>query len=76
MGPLRLPWKKSLACPVLRSGPMEKLKSTLSFALILVAFGLSSCATEPMTTTTTTTSTTTQSPMNRNNANGLASYMH
>lgn len=54
-------------------------KLNLFFVLTFAAGALlfSSCASQPaMTSTTTTTSTSSNSPMNRNNANGLASYMH
>ena len=57
---------------------MKAIKPISYFALIVVVFTFVSCATAPDTTTTTTTTTTEEarSPLNRNNANGLASYMH
>jgi len=57
---------------VAKADAMEKLKPILFFGLVLVSLAFASCAMQPASTTTTTT----ESPMNRNNANGLASYMH
>ena len=67
---------------VAKHDAMQKLNplSFLFFALTILT--LASCATEPQTTTATTTTTTTttndtsRSPLDRNNGNGLASFMH
>jgi hypothetical protein len=53
---------------------MKKFKP-IYILLLLATFGFASCATTPETTTTTTT-TVEKTPMNRNDSNGLASYMH
>jgi len=55
---------------------MKKLNSLCFLALVLVTLIFASCASQPAMTSTTTTSTTTQSPLNRQNNNGLASYIH
>ncbi len=55
---------------------MEKLNSLCFVTLALVTLLFASCASQPAMTSTTTTTTTTQSPLNRNNSNGLASYIH
>ncbi len=58
---------------------MKAIKPMSYFALLVVVFAFVGCAALPDTATTTTTTTTTEearSPLNRNNANGLASYMH
>jgi len=44
--------------------------------LTLITLSFASCATQPTTTSTTTTTTTSESAMNRNQGNGLASFMH
>jgi uncharacterized lipoprotein YajG len=54
---------------------MKKFNS-IHILLLLAVFTLASCATAPETTTTSTTTTVEKSPMNRNESNGLASYMH
>lgn len=53
---------------------MKKIKAVCVLAVLALICGLAGCATQPTTTTTTTETTT--SPMNRNDNNGLASFLH
>lgn len=51
---------------------MQKLNSLYYLAVILVILAFSSCATQPQATT----SSDSRSPLQRDNGNGLASYLH
>ena len=64
-------WEKFVARPLLRLSGMKELNPIHFIVITLVSLLLASCATQPQAT-----STTSQSPLNRNNNNGLASYMH
>ena len=62
---------KVMARPLLRLFAMKKFKPVHFVLISLVTLFLASCATQPQAT-----STTSNSPMNRDNNNGLASFLH
>jgi hypothetical protein len=64
-------WEKIVARPLLRLFGMKKFVSIYFVVISLVSLFLAGCASQPQAT-----STTSQSPLSRNNNNGLASYMH
>lgn len=51
---------------------MQKFNSFCLLTIAVITLAFAGCATQPQVGS----STTTTSPMNRNNNNGLASYMH
>ncbi len=74
---LLFPGERHPGTAVARGVGMQKLNPLCYLTLALVTLIFASCASQPaMTSTTSTTTTTTQSPMNRDNNNGLASFIH
>jgi hypothetical protein len=64
-------WVKPRGMPVAKLCAMQKLKPLHFLAVAFVALVLASCASQPPAPTTTS-----NSPIERNNGNGLTSYMH
>jgi hypothetical protein len=68
----RFPEQITLAYPLLSAQPMKKLHTLCCLFLATITLALTSCATQPQTSATSNSN----SPMERQNGNGLASAMH